>query len=172
MPAARGINMKNGISHPNSYPLLTFPVLSFQHGCKKHRIVWGISASRMSQYFLSRRSSLDWLLCILQINNSFTPVLIEFWAKWCNRSEEMSLDGPSKKYHRPGFYKVDIDAHPEISAAVGIRAVFLPSYVLGWTSHSYPSLFVTVADVHYIPQGQERLWYSWDDWWSWGTGCE
>lgn len=83
-------------------------------------------------------------LCI-RINGD-KPAVIDFWAEWCGPcrfispvfekySDDESLQGVE-------FYKVDVDAQPDISQTVGIRAVcHIYAIVSEDTDHDFLLLF-------------------------------
>ena len=64
------------------------------------------------------------------IGQSELPVVVDFWAEWCGPCKMMAPQFEAAAQLTPGvrFAKVDTEAHPEISAAQGIRSI--PTMVL------------------------------------------
>ncbi|KAI9432069.1 thioredoxin [Lactarius indigo] len=67
-----------------------------------------------------------------QIIKSGKAVIIDFWATWCGPCRIISPVFKQLAEHPEnagvGFYKVDVDQHPDIAQEVGVRS--MPTFIL------------------------------------------
>jgi thioredoxin 1 len=66
-----------------------------------------------------------------EVLDSDTPVLVDFWATWCNpcKMTEPIVDELSKQYEgKLKIAKIDVDADPEISQQFSVMSI--PTFIV------------------------------------------
>lgn len=98
-----------------------------------------------------------------EVTESDVPVLVDFWAEWCPpcRMIGPAIDALAASYAgRAKVAKLDIDAHPDVANAFGVRSiptllVFRGGKVVERQVGAVPQSFIArMLDQQLEPQAQ------------------